>query len=142
MTFEEKNTWIYAVIAVAGYAVYCATVLGRARGVPLDEVAYVAPMLWTIGGAIVASVVGHVAVSAARPEDAGKKDQRDKEIDRFGEYVGGLVLAVGVLVPFGLALAEAEHFWIANAIYLAFVLSALCGATVKLVAYRRGFQSS
>ena len=54
------------------------------------------------------------------------------------EYVGGIVLAVGMLVPFGLAMAEFEYFWIANAIYLAFVVSALTASVVKIVAYRRG----
>jgi hypothetical protein len=43
-----------------------------------------------------------------------------------------------MLVPFGLAMAEGDHFWIANAIYLAFVLSALTASVVKIVAYRRG----
>jgi hypothetical protein len=38
-----------------------------------------------------------------------------------------------------LAMAEADHFWIANAVYLAFVLSALLGSAAKIVAYRRGF---
>ena len=37
-----------------------------------------------------------------------------------------------------LTLAEFEYFWIANAMYLVFVLSALVGAAVKLIAYRRG----
>jgi NADPH:quinone reductase-like Zn-dependent oxidoreductase len=37
-------------------------------------------------------------------------------------------------------MAEFDHFWIANAVYLAFVLSALLGSTAKVIAYRRGFQ--
>ena len=43
-----------------------------------------------------------------------------------------------MVVPFVLTLAEFEYFWIANAMYLVFVLSALVGAAVKLIAYRRG----
>ena len=39
-----------------------------------------------------------------------------------------------------MAMAEADHFWIANVIYLAFVLSAILGSIAKIVAYRRGFQ--
>lgn len=138
MSFDEKNAWVYAVIAVGGYAGYLATILGRAQGVPFSAVAYVVPMLVAIGAAITASIVGHIVIAAVWPKDAGRTDQRDKEIHRFGEYIGGIVLAVGVLVPFALTMAEVDHFWIANAIYLAFVLSALCGTTVKLVAYRRG----
>lgn len=142
MSFDEKNTWLYAVITAVAFGAYLATILRRAQGVPLTEVPYVAAMLWSIGAAIVASIVGHIAVAATWPKDAGKTDQRDKEIDRFGEYVGQSLVVIGALAALVLALAEADHFWIANAVYLAFVLSGLLGSTAKIVAYRRGFQSS
>ena len=45
---------------------------------------------------------------------------------------------MGMIVPFVLAVAEVDYFWIANAIYLAFALATLVGTSVKLVAYRRG----
>jgi hypothetical protein len=138
MSFEEKGTWVYLVVTVGTYGAYLAVILGRADGIPLAEVSYVSTMLWTIGIAIVLSIVGHIAVAIAKPSEADKKDVRDKDINRFGEYVGGIVLGVGMVVPFGLALAEVEHFWIANAMYAAFVLSALVSTPVKLVAYRRG----
>ena len=63
----------------------------------------------------------------------------DRDVGRFGEYFAGTILGIGMVVPFVLTLAEFEYFWIANAMYLVFVLSALVGATVKLIAYRRGF---
>ncbi len=44
-----------------------------------------------------------------------------------------------MVVPFILALIEADWFWIANAMYLAFTLAAIVGAVIKLIAYRRGF---
>jgi hypothetical protein len=37
-----------------------------------------------------------------------------------------------------MALAKVDYFWIANVIYLGFVLWAIAGSVVKLVAYRRG----
>ena len=139
MSFEEKGTWVYLVVNVVTYAAYLSIILGRAENIPLTEVSYVSTMLWTIGIAIALSIVGHIAVAIAKPSEADKRDVRDKDINRFGEYVGGIVLAVGMLAPFGLAMAEVDHFWIANAIYLAFVLSALTGSVVKIAAYRRGF---
>jgi hypothetical protein len=39
-----------------------------------------------------------------------------------------------------MALAELDHFWIANAIYLAFVLSTIVASAAKIVAYRKGFR--
>jgi uncharacterized membrane protein YeaQ/YmgE (transglycosylase-associated protein family) len=50
-----------------------------------------------------------------------------------------MVLGIGMVGPFVLALIEADHFWIANAIYLVFVVQAVVGAVIKLIAYRRGF---
>ncbi|GGS69750.1 hypothetical protein GCM10010156_30660 [Planobispora rosea] len=138
MSYEEKGVWVYLVVSLGAYGVYLAVILGRADGVPLSEVAYVPPMLWSIGIAVAATVVGRVAVEIVRPSESHRSDPRDKEINRFGEYVAGVVFAVVMVVPLGLAMAEADHFWIANAMYTAFVLAALVGSGVKLVAYRRG----
>ena len=35
--------------------------------------------------------------------------------------------------------AKVDQFWIANALYLAFVPAAIASAVVKIIAYRRGF---
>lgn len=138
MPSEEKSAWIMLVVAVAGYATYLVIILGRSPGVPLVDVPYVATMLWTIGGAILASILLQIAVSVVSPKEAGKKDQRDREIYRFGEYVGQSFLVIGGVAALGLAMAEVPHFWIANAVYLAFVLSAVLGSVAKIVAYRKG----
>lgn len=139
MSFEEKNTWIYVVITIGAFTAYLVTILGRADGIPLHEVAYVAPLLWTIGGAVIAAIVGTVAISIAWPKDADKRDERDKEINRFGEYIGQSFVVIGALAALILSMVEADHFWIAHAVYVSFVLSALLASTAKIVAYRRGF---
>jgi hypothetical protein len=139
MSFEERGTWIYAVIALVLPVIYFATILGQLPTTAVTEIDYQRPLLTAIGAAIVLAILGTIVSAMVSPKEAGKSDQRDKDINRLGEYVGGTVLAVGMIVPFGLAMAEVAHFWIANAIYLVFVLGALVGTTVKLVAYRRGF---
>ncbi len=139
MTFEEKNTWIYAVVTVCSFAVYVAVILGRAHGMPFHHVPYVAPMLWSIGGGVAASILGHIAVGIAWPEDCDKKDQRDRDIQQFGDLIGMSFVVVGGLAALVLSMVRADHFWIANAVYLGFVLSALLGSAAKLCAYRRGF---
>ncbi|MFE3668418.1 hypothetical protein [Streptomyces goshikiensis] len=142
VAFQEKRAWIMGVVAILGYAVYLAVVLARSgEGVPLAEVAYIAPLLWTVGGAIALSIALHIAVAIASPGEADAKDQRDKEIARLGDYTGQSFLVVAAVAALALAMAEADYFWISNAIYLGFVLSAVLGSLVKLAAYRRGFQS-
>jgi uncharacterized membrane protein YeaQ/YmgE (transglycosylase-associated protein family) len=81
-----------------------------------------------------------IVVAIASPKDAKKMDQRDKEINRFGDYVGQSFVVLGGVGALILSWVEAEHFWIANEIYLTFVLSAILGSVTKIFAYRRGFQ--
>jgi hypothetical protein len=139
MSFEERNTWVYAVVTLVAFGVYLVVVLGRAQDTPVADVPYVATMLWTIGAGIAAAIAGRILIAVRWPEDADKRDQRDREIDRFGEYVGQSLVVIGALAALILAMAEIDHFWIANAIYVAFVLSALLSSTAKIFAYRRGF---
>ncbi|WP_308249687.1 hypothetical protein [Sphaerisporangium fuscum] len=139
MPFEEKLAWIMAVVSTAAYATYVTLLLGRIGSTPAAEVPYVPLMLWTIGASIVASIVLRVVVSALAPEDAGKKDQRDREISRFGDHMGQSFVVTGGVAALVLAMARVDQFWIANVLYLAFFLSAVLGSAAKIVAYRRGF---
>jgi hypothetical protein len=140
MSYEEKGAWVYLTVVLGSYGAYIAVILGRADGIPLAEVTYVAPMLWLIGISIAANIVGRVVVETVKPSGSTKSDVRDKDINRLGGSIGGLVLAVAMAVPFGPALAKASQFWIANAMYAAFVAFALAGTLVRMVAYRRGLQ--
>jgi len=139
MSFEEKRAWIYAVITVGVSVVYFVTVLGQVPGTDVAQIAYVWPMLTAIGVAVALNVAAIIVAAIASPKDVDKSDERDKQINRFGEYVGFYVMSIGAVIPLGLAMAEAEHFWIANSLYLAFVLAAFASTIVKIVAYRRGF---
>jgi hypothetical protein len=141
MSFEEKVTWVLGLVTVGTYTAYLIIILGRAGEVPLAEVPYVSTMLWTIGIGIALSIVARIAVAVTKPGEADKSDVRDKEISRFGDYIGGSVVAIGGLAALILAMAEVDHFWIANALYLGFFLSAIVSSVAKIVAYRRGFQS-
>ena len=141
MSFEEKSTWIYAVITVLVPGTYFATVIGQLPTTAVTEIAYQQSMLAAIGAAIALSIVAHILVAVASPKEADKRDERDTGINRYGEYIGSFVLYAGMLGALVLALAGFAHFWIANAIFSTFVLAALTTAAVKIVAYRRGFQA-
>ena len=138
MSALEKRAWIRLGTAIAAYATYLGFILIRDDGGPLAEVSYVPALLWTIGGAIVASIVLDILVSIASPREAGRADQRDREIARFGDTVGQSFVVIGGVAALLMALLELPYFWIANAVYLAFVLSAVLGGIARLVAYRRG----
>lgn len=89
-------------------------------------------------GAIAAAIALNIAVALASPREGDVKDQRDKEIGRLGDHAGQSFLVIGAVGALALSMAEADHFWISNVIYLGFVLSALLGSAVKLAAYRWG----
>lgn len=137
MAYEEKRAWIMLVVAVLGYGGYLVAVLARAGDVPLAETPYAAALLWSVGAAIVAGIVLGIGAGLASHKGA-RTDERDREIGRFGEYVGQSFVVIGSLAALLLAILEVGHFWIANVVYLCFVLSAILGSTAKIVAYRRG----
>jgi hypothetical protein len=139
MSFDEKGTWVYAVVAVALSAIYFASIGGQLANTAVTDIAYQAPLLWAIGATIALTIAGMIGVGIASPREAGKSDQRDRDVNRLGEYVGGTVLAAGMVGPLALTMVEAPHFWIANAMYLVFAVASLIGAAAKLAVYRRGF---
>lgn len=147
MSNEEKGQWVYLVAIVVTYVGYLVITLRQLGQTAPADIDYAPTILWSIGLGVALAIVGRIAVAIVgriSSEMAGLDadhdvDVRDRDIGRFGEYVAGTVLGVGMVVPFVLTLAEFDYFWIANAMYLAFVVSAVVGAVVKLVAYRRGF---
>jgi hypothetical protein len=138
VSYEEKGTWVYLVTSAAAYLVYLAIMLGRVASTPVDQVPYVAVLLWTCGASIVANMAGRMLVEMARPSDSRRADVRDKEIYRFGEYASRWFLVAGAAAAMLMAMAKWDYFWIANVIYLGFVLWAVGGSALKLAAYRRG----
>lgn len=140
MSYEERGQWVYLAATTIGYGVYLVLLLGSANGAPLPEVDYVPILLWTIAGAVIGSVIGRVLLEIVHARDTTRHaDERDRDIGRLGEYVGGTILGIGMVGPFILALIEADQFWIANAMYLVFVVASIVGTTIKLIVYRRGF---
>jgi hypothetical protein len=161
MTFEERRTWIEAVVTVVVPSWYFLSVLPQASNTPVGEIDYqwllgisvVVLIVTIIAGIIATSIAALIANEIGRARDPGgsdrvetavmaadidRSDERDVAIGRFGAQVGGIVLGLGVLLPLGLAMAATEQFWIANSLYAALVLSSLGTSAAKLVAYRRG----
>jgi len=138
VSYEEKGIWVYLVTSAAAYAVYLAIIVGRLASTPAAEVPYVSVLLWTTGASIVASIVGRVVIETASPSDSKRADVRDRDISRFGEYASRWFLVAGAAAALVMAMAKVDYFWIANVIYLGFVLWAVAGSALKLIAYRRG----
>ena len=141
MSYEEKGTWAFFVVAVVAYGVYLGLVLPELLGgTPVERLDYAIPMLWTIGGAVVAGIVARIAIAVVNPGEAHEADVRDKQIGRAGEQVGNSLIVIAAIGALVLAMLQVHWFWIANAIYLSFALSAILEGITKIAAYRFGFQ--
>jgi hypothetical protein len=134
MSKEEKRSWILLICAIVAYATYLALILTQVRGGDLASVAYAVPLLATVGGSIVLSILLDIFVGG-RPEP---KDQRDREISRFGDAMGQAFVIIGAVAAMLFAILNLDAFWIANVVYLCFVLSAVLGSIAKITAYRSG----
>lgn len=150
MSFEQKSTWVSLAVSILVTAAYAITVSGSLTTVPVAEIAYQRPMLLCVGATIVVNIVGNIlmaigsAVSATirgekNVDDIDRKDERDVGIGRRGELVGYYASSVGILGALALAMLRADHFWIANAIFLSLMIGGVASSVAKLISYRRGY---
>lgn len=144
MGYAERNTWAQLIAGVIGTGAYLVIVLPQFGDRAIGDVDWAWPMVWCIAAAIVLSIVLSVlwgiAAGMRDPELEQRADQRDREIEWFGDRIGQAFLVLGGLGGLVLAMTRADWFWIGNAIFAGFVLSAILGGIARLVAYRRGFQ--
>jgi hypothetical protein len=140
MAFLEKSNWVVLVVGVPTLLVYLAVVVPQVLGQPIADVTWVEPMIVAIVVFVVANILGNVVAAATNPREADKNDERDREIDRFGERVGSWLLVAGSIAALVLAMARADHFWIANAIFLGGLVGALLSSVTKIAAYHGPFQ--
>ena len=142
MPIAQKRAWAMMVVSALAYVVYVVLVVTNLQD-PVSDTPYVVPLLATIGGSVAATVLAEIAfaVSARREGKAAlRTDERDRDIDRFGNHVGQAFIVIGAIAALIMAVLQWPYFWIANVIYLAFVLSAVLGSAARLAAYRQSFQ--
>ena len=150
MPFEEKITWVNAVVAVVVPVAYFVIMLGRLGDTSAADISYQWPLLIAIGASVVLTIVGSVlagigtGISAelrgrSASDEIDRKDERDKQISRHGDLIGLYVSSAGLVGVLALTMLEYEYFWIASALYLSFVVGTLVGSVVKIASYHRGF---
>ena len=138
MTLLERRAWTMLVTAALAYGWYVTDVLARAGGpAALPDVPYVAALVRSVVAAVVVNIVVEIVLSM-RPGASRQTDVRDAEIGRFGDHVGQAFVVIGAIAAMLLAMWERDPFWVANCIYLGFVLSAVVGSLAKVAAYRTG----
>lgn len=142
MGYAERNVWSGLVASVVAVAVYAVIVLPQLSTTPVDDIAWQWPLLWSLvgglAGAIVLSVLWGIAAGMRDPHERAQTDVRDVDIERMGSRVGYAFTAIGGVGALVLSMLEAHWFWIGNALFVGFFLSAFVGGVAQLIAYRRG----
>src|SRR4051812_49670665 len=87
MTFEEKRTWVYGVVAVLGYAAYLVLLLPQ-LSTPIEDSPYASPMLWSIGGAILAGILGGIVLAIGSPKARAPAGRRGRQIPPLRPRIG------------------------------------------------------
>jgi MFS family permease len=142
VVYEERNIWSGLIVMPISMTIYVIVILQQAAGRTLTDVVWWPIMAWTIGASIVAtiivSILWGIIAGITDPEGVGKSDQRDRDISRMSDRVGKAFIVIGGLGVIVLSAFEADWFWIANAMFFAFAISATMGSVAAAIAYRRG----
>ena len=138
MSFQEKSTLGVLVAFVAIFGWYFADLFRTLGNGEVADLEYQGPLLVMAVLFVVLVVATHIVMALADPRGADQTDERDRLIERTGEYIGGFALGTGALVALALAMLEVAHFYIAHAILASLVLSEIVSGVSKLVMYRRG----
>jgi len=137
MSYREKTTAVILIGYLAAYTWYFARVVEAARSGPIAEIDYQGLLIVMVGVLVAATVVAQVLIAIASPSEAEQVDERDRMIALRGDRIAGWVVTIGALGGLGLAMIEADSFWIAHALLAGLVLAEILKAIAMLVNYRR-----
>lgn len=138
MSFQEKSTLAMTGVMVLVFGWYFTLVLRELAETPAGEIAYQGLMIPVIVLLVVLAAVTHAVIAMSAPADADVRDERDRVIGLRGQRVAGYVLAVGSVSGLGLAMVEADAFWIAQVLLAGLGAAQIAEGLTMLALYRRG----
>ncbi len=149
MTLAERAVWAGLVSVVVSSGTYVA-ILVPDLSEPVEAIAWVRPMAWAIGLAVVTTIVATIALTIVSGAGRGRRgagaghgevtsDVRDRDIGRSGGQASTGVIGVGLGGALVLAMLDAHTFWIGNLLFLAGAVGAIVESIAKIRLYRRGF---
>jgi hypothetical protein len=138
MSFQEKSNLAMTVIFALVYGAYFATVLPPALAGEASLDAVKGLLFGAVVFLVVGGVVTHMLIAIASPKEADAFDERDKLIEMRADARTGYVVCAGALIAMGLALLEADVFWIAHLLLASVVLGELAKGVWRAIDYRRG----
>jgi len=137
MSFREKSTATILVGYLVVYGWYFTKVVSAAGSGPVEDIDYQGLLIVVVGVLVVTTVVAQILIAMSAPSEAEQVDERDRMIALRGDRIAGWLVTFGALGGLGLAMIEADSFWIAHALMAGLVLAEILKAIAMLVNYRR-----
>ena len=137
MTFQQRRTLAMTAILVLLFGWYFAIVLGQLASTPAGEIGYRGLMIPAVLLLVVLAVVVHAVLAVGAPAEAVGDDKRDRLVALRGHRNARYVLAVAAVAGLGLAMVEADAFWIAQVLLAGLVVAEITEGLTRLVSYRR-----
>ena len=137
MTLTERYQWAYAFAVAVTSGAYFVWLGVQLTHTPAVDIAYVAPLLWTLLASFIVHSFGRGFAAGASRKDM-RVDDRDKDVARRADALSFLIFSVLAAVPMALGLAGASTFWMTNALFFAFSLTAIINVALKAAFYRKG----
>lgn len=138
MSFQEKSNLAMTVIFAVVYGAYFFTVLPPAFAGETSLEAVKGLLFAAVVFLVAGGVITHILIAVTAPKEADAFDERDRLIEMRADARTGYVVCAGALIALGLALLEADVFWIAHLLLAAVVLGELSKGVFRALDYRRG----
>jgi hypothetical protein len=137
MTISERYQWAYGFAVLLTSGAYFVWLGIQLMNEPATSVEYVAPLLWTLLASFIVHTFGRGFAAHASRGDHGT-DERDRLINQRADALSFFIFSIMAAVPMALGLMGLDAFWMTNALFLAFSLTALAGVGIRAFSYRTG----
>lgn len=149
MSFQERNVFAGLIIGIGFFIVYTLWVV-----LPLRDGGFAGPdgaaemakqTLWIMGGAIVVTIVVTIlteiiyAIVTNNPSPKQIVDERDKQIEKTGDRIGGHFASVFFLGALVVLAMGGTLMWAIVIITYGFFAGAMLSTIIRLVQHRRGY---
>jgi hypothetical protein len=136
-TFQEKSAITMTVILAVAFGGYFALVLAVIADTPERHLAATGLLVGVAAIVTILAATSRVLLALVFRSQVNEEDERDRLYALRSERLAGSVLAIGVCAGIGLAMAQVDSFWIAQALIASFVAAEAFEGTVKVILYRR-----
>lgn len=137
MTITERYQWAYGIAVLLTSGAYFVWLGVQLASQPAQSIQYVVPLLWTLVASFIVHTFGRGFAAHASRNDP-HTDERDRTIGQRADALSFFVFSALAAAPLILGLAGADAFWITNALFLAFSLTAVIGVGLRVWFYRTG----